>query len=64
VLAHVRASLAVLVRELGPARASVPANSSICKLASPADEAKGLLGDCAEGVGVGGVLADGTAYRG
>jgi hypothetical protein len=36
---------------IGPARASVSVNSSIYKLARPADEAKGLLGGCGEGEG-------------
>jgi len=34
---------------IGPARASVSVNSSIYKLARPADEAKGLLGGSGEG---------------
>jgi hypothetical protein len=38
----------------GPARASVSVNSSIYKLARPAEEAKGLLGGCGEGGGGGG----------
>ena len=42
---------------IGPARASVSVNSSIYKLARPADEAKGLLGGCGEGGGGGGRMA-------